>query len=385
METTASVLEFIWQKEVVEYGFRPPRADLALANHGPDARFDVYLAEIVDRGVLGFCAPEPPPNYQYWDVPGYCVLDNDYSPAQIGAPGLGGRTELELTAVHEFFHAIQFGYDYGDDIWLLEGTATWMEDAVYDRVNEPYRRFPYSPLRQPEVPLDFASRTDPYQYGAWVFWRFLEEFLARTPSGIDPTVIRRVWELADGSFGQPDMYSIEAAAAVLAQRGITFASAFRSFGVANFIPARFYREGRSWPGAPLLSTTVLRPAAPAARRRIELDHLTSAYISFVPGAGLRRNARLSLSVALAPLLTNPGAAAIVFRRSGPPLVRPITLSLNAAGRITLPFGRGSIRRVVLVVTNGSNRYACGSIGSVYSCQGRPRDDGSRYVYSARAR
>jgi hypothetical protein len=384
VERNAAVLESLWQKEVVDYGFRPPPPDTDLVNHGPDGRFDVYLADIVDGGILGFCSPEPPQNYQYWDVPGHCVLDNDYSLAQIGAPGLGGVGELELTAVHEFFHAVQFGYDYADDVWLLEGTATWIEDSVYDSFNEPYRRFPYSALRQPAVPVDTASSTSPFQYGSWVFWRFLEEYLARTASHKDPSVIRRIWELADGSPGRQDRYSLEAVTDLLAERGHSLPSAFLTFAFWNLLPRSFYREGRTWPSAPVTRTRILRPRAAASGSYV-IAHLASRYVAFVPGPAVGRGARLTLSVNLPGASTGPASAAIVFRKGRPPTVRVLRLSLTGDGRVSVPFGRGSVTRVVLVLTNASNRFRCGLPLSGYSCHGQPLDDSGRFAYTARAR
>ena len=41
-----------------------------------------------------------------------------------------------MTAAHEFFHAIQAAYDWGEDWWLTEGTAAWIKDEVYDDLNE---------------------------------------------------------------------------------------------------------------------------------------------------------------------------------------------------------------------------------------------------------
>jgi len=382
VETTASVLESLWQKEVVEYGFNAPKSDIVLPSHGPDGRVDVYLADIVDDGILGFCAPEPPPNYTFWDVPGYCVLDNDYSPVQIGAPGLGGLLELELTAVHEFFHAIQFGYDYADDTWLLEGTATWIEDEVYGPVHEPYSRFPYSPLRQPQVPIDNASATVAYQYGSWVFWRFLEEYLSGNASHVNPGVIRSVWELASGAPGARDEYSIAAVATLLAEHGVAFTSFFRDFAVRNFIPATFYREGKTWPGAPLARLTVVKPAG-TARGGFAIDHLASRYIGFVPGKSLAARSHLSIRLDLPSSASSPAAAAIVIRRGGRPVVRNISLSASGDGVVSVPFARGAVKRVVLVLVNASHRYTCAR-SEPFSCRGAPRDDGGSYRYVATA-
>jgi hypothetical protein len=387
VESTASVLEFIWNTEVNEYGFRPPKSDLlpepfTLDNYGPDGRFDVYLADIVDQGILGFCSAEQPDNYQFWDVPGFCVLDNDYSPAQIGAPGLGGQTELELTAVHEFFHAIQFGYDFADDIWFLEGTATWIEDEVYSDVNEPYRRFGHSPLVQPHVPVDTASATEPFQYGAWVFWRFLEELLAPPRTHIDPGVIRRVWEFADGRPGAQDLYSLQAVDATLRERGIRFQAAFNAFAVANFVPGKFYREGRIWPSPKPHKRVVSALRRSLPRESFRLDHLSSRYVELVPGRGVGRKARLSIAVDLPATLTGASASAIVFGRSGARPARAISLSAGGDGRIVVPFGRGSVRRVVLVLANGTTRFSCGSF-TFFSCRGRSLDDKRAYSFTAR--
>jgi len=39
---------------------------------------------------------------------------------------------IKVTAAHEFNHAIQFGYDYWEETWLMEATATWIEDDTAD-------------------------------------------------------------------------------------------------------------------------------------------------------------------------------------------------------------------------------------------------------------
>jgi hypothetical protein len=382
VETNVTVLESLWQKEVVEYGFRPPRSDIDIPNHGPDGRVDVYLADLVDRGILGYCAPERPPNYQSFNASGYCVLDNDYTPAQVGAPGLAGLLELELTAVHEFFHDIQFGYDASDDVWLLEGTATWIEDEAFPNVYEAYNRFPYSALRQPQVPVDFVSATKPYQYGSWVFWRFLEELLAPDASHYAPQVIRRVWELADASPGGPDMYSLQAVEAVLAEHGIPFRTAFLDFALANFRPASFYREGKTWPAAPVQRVQRIGSGGRASAT-LRLDHLSSRYVAFVPGRGARAGSQLSLNLDLPVLGKAPAAAALVYSRRGAPSTRRIPLSLAGNGSIRVPFGSKQVSRVVLVLVNASDRYRCWGFRSRMSCQGTPLDDKAPYRYSAR--
>ena len=91
------VLEEVWQRIVVELGYRQPRSDLAAPNHGPDGRTDIYLAELGQFGMYGYCTVD--------DIrhrAAYCVVDNDF--ADFLAPA--GQS-LRVTAAHEFFHAIR--------------------------------------------------------------------------------------------------------------------------------------------------------------------------------------------------------------------------------------------------------------------------------------
>ena len=43
---------------------------------------------------------------------------------------------IRVTVAHEFFHAIQYGYTNWDDQWWEENTAVWMEDEVFDQIND---------------------------------------------------------------------------------------------------------------------------------------------------------------------------------------------------------------------------------------------------------
>jgi len=68
---------------------------------------------------------------------------------------------MKVTAAHEFFHAIQFGYPLGDGWdWWMEASATFMEDEAFDAVND-YRQYLRPWLSSPEVPLDDEAVDDP--------------------------------------------------------------------------------------------------------------------------------------------------------------------------------------------------------------------------------
>ena len=138
VETASAVLEEVWALEVDGLNYKAPKSDLTSPNHGPDGKLDIYLANIGDDGIFGYCTSDDPHlthPYSFWDMSAYCVLDNDYDPLQFHMP----LDALQVTAAHEFFHAVQFHYDIGEDIWFMEGTATWIEDEAYDDVNDSLR------------------------------------------------------------------------------------------------------------------------------------------------------------------------------------------------------------------------------------------------------
>ena len=85
------------------------------------------------------------------------MLDNDYPPTQF--PDYGGDYEIpvEVTAAHEFNHALQFVYDSDQDTWMLESTATWAEEKVFDDAND-YRSYLSSWADHPEQPLTSRRR-----------------------------------------------------------------------------------------------------------------------------------------------------------------------------------------------------------------------------------
>ena len=134
--------------------YRPPLAD----GQGPNNGTDIYLADLGDDGLLGYCAADPSVPDSALRAPAYCVIDNDFSAAQYEPPAPSGLPALQITVAHEFFHAIQFAYEYSDkDQWLKEGTAAWIEDEVYDSVNANRSYLSESQLQQPEIPLDHAG------------------------------------------------------------------------------------------------------------------------------------------------------------------------------------------------------------------------------------
>jgi len=375
----------VWDKEITAYGYRQPKSDITSVNHGPDARIDVYLADIGDQGLYGYCSSDDPnldvvgtPTYPYYDMSAFCVFDNDYSLAQYPPPNTSGIPALEVTAAHEFFHAVQASYDWFEDGWFMESTATWMEDEVYDDVNDNLGYLTSGQLGQPKVPLDRGGGFA--QYGNWIFWRYLSETYGSAGSE-DPTIVRDTWTYADGSAVGPDDYSTQAASQVIADRGSKFRFDFADFGLFNGAPSHFYQEGASYPTPPTTKSFTVTKANGGAGGHVVMNHLTNTYIEFRRGSGVSNQAKLLVGLDLPAYKTGPEVSALVFQKSGGVKFLAFAVPKNGNMTIKLAFGKEKVKRVVLVLTNASTRFDCW-IGTPYSCMGTPLDDGWLYFYDA---
>jgi hypothetical protein len=374
--TTLSTVDSVYTAETQRLGYRAPLADTTAADNGGDGRLDVYLADIGDADIFGYCVPDDPAQATSRSASGYCVLDNDFAGAQYGTAHTALQN-LQVTSAHEIFHAVQFAYDWTEDLWLMEGTAAWVEDELFDAIDDNRRYLALSPLAASDMPLDFASEQWD-GYGAWAFWRFLSEWMAPRGAVEDPTVVRQVWDAAAGS-----AYSTSALGHVLASRGTTLAEALTVFGIWNRNPGRFYAEGRAYHAAPLLAhRTFTRGSRTMRAHFTRLHHLAQRFVRFTPGTSLRGRWRLQVAVAMPALSRGSHAWLVVHRRNGGIGAYPVRLTRSGDGVRTVGFDRRTTAYVELSLVNASTRFRCGQ-RTYLSCAGAPLDDALVSGYAAR--
>jgi hypothetical protein len=384
IDRTIEVLDNVWDSETGGLGYRTPLDDSSTSlNDGGGPELDIYIADIGSIGLFGYCTSDDPHAFEFtapWAVSGYCVLDDDYRQAQYGF----NQTSLEflqVTAAHEFFHAVQFAYDWFEDLALMEGSAMWMEGQVYPDVIDRINYLGRSALGKPGVPLDTGAGG--FEYGAWLFWRFLTE----KAFGDDPTIIREIWERADGgpspAFG--DEYSFQAVRRALAARGHDFRTTFADFGTTNDL--RDYEEADL--GYPVIQPSTTfdfgRHLHSTGWDKTQLRHLATRFYRFRPGR-VGPSARLHIRVELPGPATSPAATAVVYAKGGPKEVHPIGLNGRGDGHVTVDFGRSEVWKVDLVLSNASLRFACAPKDfpeSIYSCGGFSKDDLRGYRFRAR--
>ena len=363
---TLRVLGNVWDHEVDGLRFRPPPAD----RRGGDSRFDVYLAELGGRGLFGYCTPERRVRGERFAASSYCVLDDDFARRQFGARAIDS---LRVTAAHEFFHAIQFGYDFREDPWLLESTATWIEETFADRVDDNRRYLRFGTVHRPGVPLDDYSNDHYAHYGNWAWWEYLTD---RYGDGL----VRAVWRRADTVGDAPDLSSVDALEAVL-DRHQGLSRTLTSYAVANLSPSDTYPEGSRWPAARVGRTVDLDRSRRTATARVRIDHLAAHHLAFTPSRDLRGD-HWRLRVTVDAPRKRAAARVIVVRADGR-RVRHVVRLDRGGGALAVRFDPRAVTRVVVTLVNTSTRYRCHQ-NTMFACGGEPRDDGARFAVRARA-
>ena len=254
----------------------------------------------------------------------------------------------KVTAAHEFFHAVQFAYPVGDDWdWWMEASSTFMEDEVFDAVND-YRNYLDSWFGSPELPLDQFDGE--HEYGSVVFCKHLAEKFGGAAT------IRAVWRRAR----RPS--ALHALDTALKARRRKLASANRpdvfsqSFVVSNLLkdhPQYGYEEGRRYPS---LKPSETFGAYAVSSRQTSLDHLSSTYVRFRPPAQTK-TLHLAFGMARKRQRRPPVRIVVLVRGAGIAFSQhEVRLSRHGGdfvGGLEVPgFGRtAQAREVVVIVVN----------------------------------
>jgi PKD repeat protein len=222
VDWVAEDAETVWNTQITTFGWLEPPPD---TGEGGDTRYDVYLkntppyygyVEYVD----GFVGDNPnstgvtETNAYY----SYLVVENDFA----AYPG-NRRDNIRVTLAHEFNHSIQIGYGEDEALWLMEATSTWMEDEVYDNINDNYQ-FLDELFLYPDIALDVPDgQAYFYGYSRWIFIRYISEHQG------GQSTVRRAWEHSVISD------NLDAVNGALVEVGTTFEALFPRFVAANYV------------------------------------------------------------------------------------------------------------------------------------------------------
>jgi uncharacterized protein DUF6055 len=346
VERVLRVAERVHEVENGKLGWREPRSDGRQG--GRNGKTDVYISQIGGE-LFGYAAPDRGQATRQHRIPrrlhGYLVLDNDYSAFEF--PGTKPLSDLQVTFAHEYNHIVQFGYDAYQDPWFAEATATWMEDQVYNGIND-YLRYVRRWVKLCETPLT-ANSIKEYGSAVWNQW------LARR---YGPEIVRKAW--AGAIDAKPAGFSISSYERAIRSSGPSdFGHDFSRFAaaVAEWRTDKAFRESRLYPDPPRQGRLPLN----GKRLTRLLNHTTFQL--------LRVRARRARAVVVHLSAPRGTAAAIALvgrrgsERHGHPVVR--LAYRRAGGQMTVRLRRpGRFERITAVVVNSDARASGFSVGNL---------------------
>lgn len=378
VDNTKRVFSHVWQAEVTHMGFRAPLPDTPGSYNNQDPRFDVYLSDL-GAGFYGYTMPDA--KLFHVRQPAYIVVDNDFSPLQF--PQHTPLQNLQVTAAHEFNHAIQYAYDATEDAWIMESTSTWVEDQVYTKINDNRQYLPaasdprQSNYSRPLVPLDYGQQM--WWYGNWIFLRSITDDRA---DGFGPSFVVALWQhLAVVNSRDLGAFSTQGLQETLTSYGSSLPAAYARFSAWNQAPGSFYSEGRAYLAQPPARSLTPRKGRPPRVGSVTLRHLTSYAVRINP---TQLTAGQTVTVTVSGLTQQWGRAVVLTRPThGPSTITQQPIVPTAP--LTLTYD-GSQKYWTVVVANGSwrvNRSSCYSDDTRYSCRGAtPLNDSTPVTVTA---
>jgi hypothetical protein len=265
IEKVATYCDSARHTEVDILGYLPPPTD---GTTGGDDKYDIYFLEMDYYGYTEFESPGPETWYDYIT---FIVLHRNF----VGFPDNTDPDGNELgaakvTVAHEYFHAVQCAYDAGEELWWMEAGATWMEDIVFDVVNDNYNYLSLF-FNYPQTALTDNGN---HAYAAFVWPMFLGERL-------DTVLIRQIWEEC--------IYSsvTNATEGSLAPYGYDYDSALAEFTTWNYITGsrndgNHYDEASNYPLIKIAESCLSYPVAMHTASASPQGY-GSVYARFVPG------------------------------------------------------------------------------------------------------
>ena len=338
--------EHVRNVEVNQLGWRAPVPD---NGRGGDNKTDVYIKNIGPAGIFGYAAPDPGQSGS--QVAAFQVMDNDYTQAEYRNYS-NFLAPLQVTAAHEYNHILQFAYDLQQDNWMFESTAVWMEDRVYDDINDYRNYLPEWSKRstQPLTQFNSGNQGDGNvkAYGDVVFNRWIDERL-----GAD--TVRRAWEVSVDTRLPPGSFAPAAYHRALSEKGQSFFTVFTQFATETAewrSASNFFEEGNTFPDMARALQGAVPPQNVSRKRHdfIEgaLDHTAYALINVDPGGEQRLTLGGTFRKGIA------GSIALVGRTgsdtSGQTTVQIKRLPRGGPGKVTLD-NASSFSRVTAVIVN----------------------------------
>lgn len=193
IEALALIADSCYDHIVDSLGFAPPLTD-SICLDGGDGRIDIYL-DTLAPGFYGMTHNQSEcyePSFMHEAA--WIVIENDFQSLTpyVGRP----LAAAQVTIAHEMFHVFHFSLDATEHSTWFEMTAVWMEEEIYDEIND-YYHYDYVFFTRPWLSLHDTTVSG-HMYQAVIFPIYLTEKYG-------PGMIRAAWERA-GAIGPGPQY-----------------------------------------------------------------------------------------------------------------------------------------------------------------------------------
>ena len=289
IESLADIFSYVSKTLHDDMGFIKPPGDGFYSSdydNGGNDKYDIYIRQLASNfyGYVQFEQyaqemgdNEKTPNIiEKNAITSYMAMRNGYT-------NFNQLTELQniqTTIAHEFFHTIQLGYDGWEKQWLLEATAVWMEEELFDDINDVYQYMPEW-FKYPHRSLDEEGT---HAYGSYIFFEFIEQNMGgnETLRIIFENSVKNDSRIKDGSHSAIDQ--------ALKLNGYTFKQALNSMSIANKIMSSAsaagvykYKEAESYPikGPTIYKTLNFKSGTMDFIESSRLNRFGSQYISII--------------------------------------------------------------------------------------------------------
>lgn len=246
------------------------------------APYDVYLLDLAPKNYYGVTTSgwsAPSAGYPY-AVTSWIEIDNNFTDSIFHPETYTPLQSLQITAAHEYHHAIQYGYSFYFGIWYAEATSTWLENELYPDVYQLYN-YIHPWFAQSSLSLDISeSLATGGGYGRWIFNRYLAE--KYNNGSVD--AIREVWEklasldpAANPVNSDGDIQMVPVIDSILStSHNSTLGSDFFGFAKRVYV--------RDWSSHTGDISRIPTFSAPTVTPSVTLPHYSFVYYKFTPTA-----------------------------------------------------------------------------------------------------
>ncbi len=318
----------------------------------PNSPYHIYLKNLSTENQYGNTTPADymsTPSYPY-AYSSFIQIDKDFTNYRFSPNTYSPLKLTQITAAHEFHHAMQNAYNYHFDVWYAEASSNWYEDELYDNVNQDYNclgNWIGSSSKSLDIAVTTASQTLEAGYSRWIFNRFMAE------NHNTISVVKSFWE-ALRALPSPDGYSDIPMAPVMndvltSSYGSTLAKEFFGFTKRVYNHAAWTSHTNEIGKIPSFSPIATYTVYPVninniSKPTVSLPHYSFAYYKFTPS-----NTTLTITIN-----KTSGIQAAVFKKVGGVITE---VSSNLAGTVYTVDGFSTMSQVndevVLLLANTS--------------------------------